>query len=86
MMINSSEEFGVEEIQRKSSANSSNSHSESHQHIIQDDGCSTIQRCTHARSSAVPRASPYFGSRHLEGGEAVVGVVEETEKVRMLDV
>ena len=35
MMINSSEEFGVEEIQRKSSANSSNSHSESHQHIIQ---------------------------------------------------
>ena len=35
MMINYCEEFGVEEIERKSSANSSNSHSESHQHIIQ---------------------------------------------------
>ena len=33
--INSREEFEVEEIQRKSSANSSNSHSESHQHTIQ---------------------------------------------------
>ena len=34
MMINYCEEFGVEEIQRKSSANSSNSSSEIHQHII----------------------------------------------------
>ena len=34
MMINSSEEFGVEEIQRKSSANSSNSDSEDDQHTI----------------------------------------------------
>ena len=34
MRINLREEFGVEEFQRKSSANSSNSDSESHQHII----------------------------------------------------
>ena len=35
MMINYREEFGVEEIQRKSLANSSNRHSESHQPTIQ---------------------------------------------------
>ena len=34
MMINYREEFGVEEIQRKSSANSSKSDSENHQHTI----------------------------------------------------
>ena len=34
MMINYREEFGVEEIQRKSSANSSNSDNENLQHTI----------------------------------------------------